>query len=344
MSVLTFPTSGLDLSSLEATHNLVRMTPTGQEPLSYSLILPKGWVTEEDLGEQNDGIGQLVKIGLFADRVGPDATVAQVFVSRIPFEIDVRDWLEDTAADFGTELTYCQNLVFACGPVVDAGGLYGPPDNRQIVRLVAHADSARIFLVSVMTPLFRYDEQRNNVAIATNSFKLLKPSGSNQLEQWLDSGGGNPPFHVGYPASWVSRPVEKLVPGKSGVDILLARENELAGYLRVKATDPAVAGRATTHEALKIATEELQEGGVDLTAAWREDQSPGVQGIEEPLAAYVTSGRLGEKSVELRVALFERGGLAFALSSISVLKSENPVLWMRSKRAYEIALETARPG
>jgi hypothetical protein len=343
MSALTFPTSGLDLSSLEATHNLVRMTPTGHGPLSYSLILPKGWVTEEDLGQQNDGIGQLVRIGLFADRVGPDATVAQVYVARIPFEIDVRDWLEDTAAEFATELVYCENLQFACGPVVDAGGLYGPADNQQVVRLVAHADSARIFLVSLMTPLFRYDEERTNIAIATNSFKLLKPSGSPQLEQWLDSGGGKPAFHVAYPASWVSRPVDKLVPGKSAVDILLTRENELAGYLRVKATDPAVAGEMSTHEALKLATEELQEGGVTLTAAWREDASPGVHRIE-PVSGYLTSGRLGDKPVELRFALFPRGGLVFALSSISLLKSENPVLWMRSKRAYEIALLTARPG
>lgn len=344
MSALSFPISGVDLSGLESTHNLVRMTPTGLAPLSYSLILPKGWVTEEDLGQQNDGIGQLVRIGLFADRVGPDATVAQVYVSQIPFEIGVRDWLEDKAAEFGTELVYCQNLQFACGPVVDAGGLYGPGANQQVVRLVAHADAARIFLVSVMTPLFRYNEERNNVAIATNSFKLLKPSGSPQLEQWLDSGGGKPAFHVAYPASWKSRPLDKSVPGKSAVDILLARENELAGYLRVKATDPVAVGEATTHEALKLATEELQEGGVALTAAWREDHSPGVQRIEGPVSAYLTNGRLGDKPVELRFGLFPRGGLVFALSSISVQKVENPVLWMRSKRAYEIALETARPG
>ncbi|HEV1287933.1 MAG TPA: hypothetical protein VNU44_21595, partial [Bryobacteraceae bacterium] len=329
MSELSFPISGVDLGSLEATHDLVKVDPSGLSHLSYSLVLPKGWVSEEDLGEQDDGIGQLMRIGLFADRVGPDATVAQVSVAKIPFEIDVRDWVEDQAAEFETELVYCQEVQFACGPVVDAGGSCGPSDNRQAIRLVAHADAARIFLVSVMTPMFRYDEQRNNIAIATNSFKLLKPSGSPQLEQWLDSAGGNPAFHVAYPASWKSRAVGKPIPGKSAVDILLTRENELAGYLRVKATDPAVAGDMSTHEALKLATEELQEGGVTLTAAWREDASPGVHRIE-PVSGYLTSGRLGDKPVELRFALFPRGGLVFALSSISLLKSENPVLWMRS--------------
>jgi hypothetical protein len=338
MSELSFPISGLDLASLEATHDLVKVDPSGMASLSYSLILPKGWVSEEDMGEQDGSVGQLMRIGMFADRVGQDATVAQVFVAKIPFEIDVRDWLEDQAAEFETDLVYCRALQFACGPVVDAGGLYGPATDRQVIRMVAHADAARVFLVSLMTPLYRYDEQRNNIAIATNSFKLLKPSGSPQLEQWLDSGGGTPSFHVAYPASWKSRPLAISIPGKSAVDIVLARDKELAGYLRVKATDPAVAGETSIHNSLKMATEELQEAGVALTGAWSEDQRAGT------LAAYVAGGRLGERAVELRVALFERGGLAFALSSISVQKSENPVLWMRSKRAYEIALETARPG
>ena len=125
MSELSFPISGVDLSSLEATHDLVKVDPSGLSHLSYSLVLPKGWVSEEDLGEQDDGIGQLMRIGLFADRVGPDATVAQVSVAKIPFEIDVRDWVEDQAAEFETELVYCQEVQFACGPVVDAGGSCG---------------------------------------------------------------------------------------------------------------------------------------------------------------------------------------------------------------------------
>ena len=130
--------------------------------------------------------------------------------------------------------------------MVDAGGLYGPADNQQVIRLVVHADSAVNLPVSVMTPLFLYDEQRNNIAIATNSFKLLKPGGSQQLEEWPIAEAGEPAFHVAYPASWVSRPVDKLVPRKERGDILLARENELAGYLRVKATDLAVVGDMST--------------------------------------------------------------------------------------------------
>jgi hypothetical protein len=75
MSELSFPMVEVDAAALEATHNLVRMTLPGYAQASYSLILPKGWITEEDLGQQNDGIGQLMRIGMFADKVGRDAMV-----------------------------------------------------------------------------------------------------------------------------------------------------------------------------------------------------------------------------------------------------------------------------
>ena len=343
MSGLSFPTSGSEvLRNLELTHNLVRVTPSGHEYLSYSLVLPKGWITES-LGEQKDAIGQLVQIGLFADYVGPNASVVQVFFTRMPIEISVRDWLERTAAEFQTELVCIQNLRFVCGPVVDAGGLYGPPENRQVVRLVAHADAGRIFLVATMTPYFRYDEQRNNVAVATNSFKLLKPSGSTQLEQWLNTAGGNPAFDVAYPASWTSRPVKKHVPGKSGVDLLLSVEEELAGYIRVKATDPRQAEAPSGDAALKVASEEIEEGGLAMMSQWTEDRDPGLERLQDLVSAHQAFARLGDQQVEIRFSQLRRGGLVIYLTSISVEKTKNPIWWMRVRRAYEIALGTASP-
>ena len=345
MSTLSFPISDPSLlRDLESTHNLVRVPLPGQPALGYSLILPKGWITEEDLGEQNDGIGRLVRIGLFASHVGPDTTVVQVFYSRVPFEIDVRDWLEYEAAKFGTRLSYCQALDFAVGPVVDAGGLYGPPSSEQVVRLVAHADAARIFLVNAMTPRTSYPAQQRNFAIATNSFKLLLPSGSTQLEQWLDTTGGKPAFHVAYPATWTSRPVEKQVPGKSGTDLLLVKDEQLAAYTRVKAIDTVQAGEISSTDALQTAAEELQEAGIVLASSWQEDNDPSLRRVEGLAAAYLAAGQMGGNTVDLRFGLVKRGNLLFSVTLISVQKNENPILWMRSKRAYEIALATARPA
>jgi hypothetical protein len=342
LSELSFPMADLDPAALEATHNLVRMTLSGYAPASYSLILPKGWVTEEDLGQQNDGIGQLMRIGIFADKVGRDAMVVQVSMARIPFEIDVEDWLKEKAADFKTDFLYCKKQTFACGPVVDAGGVCGKESQQYVMRIVAHADAARIFLVSTATPLYRYEEEQNNVAIATNSFQLLQPEGSTQLEQWLNTEGGDPSFRVAYPATWVSRPVDKVVPGKSAVDIVLIQDDRLDGYLRVKATDTLLVGETSPGEALRLSGEELAEADVSLTGIWMEDEDAGIQGTEGVTLAYRASGRLHNQPVELRFGLLKRGSLLFALTSISVPKAENPVLWMRSKRAYEIALMTAR--
>ncbi len=332
------------LANLEQTHQLVRMTPFGQERLAYSLVLTRGWVTEEDLGEQPAGIGRLARVGLFAERPGPEAAAVQILVSFLPLEIDVRDWVEYQAAQFGARLASVRSLQFACGPVVDAGGLAGEGWNQYVVRVIGHADGGRIFLVVALAPERRYPQLRRDVAIATNSFKLLRPTGSPQLEQLLDVALGDPAFRVAYPASWVSREVTEKVRGKAGVDLLLAGpDDRLLAYLRVKAIGPA-AGE-TSPEALKrTATEELAEADVYLAGGWAPDNSPGVEGIAGLESAHVAGGRLNEAPVELRLGLVRRGPLLFAVTLVSAPRASDALLWMRSKRAYEIALITARPG
>jgi hypothetical protein len=344
ISELSFPIADADAAALDAAHNLVRMTLSGCAAASYSLILPEGWVTEEDLGQQNDGIGQWMRIGIFADRVGPDATVVQVSMARIPFEIDVQEWLKEKAVDFKTELLYCAKQTFACGSVVDAGGICGTESQQYVMRMVAHADAARIFVVSAATPLFRYEEEQNNIAIATSSFQLLRPEGSTQLEQWLNTEGGDPSFRVAYPATWVSRPVDRVVPGKSAVDIVLSDSEQIYGCLRVKATDTSSVGETLPGEALRLAVEELAEGNISLAGIWMEDEDAGIRSAEGLILAYLALGRIGSQSAEIRFGLLKRGSLLFALTSISIQRAQNSVLWMRSKRAYEIALMTACPS
>jgi hypothetical protein len=46
----------------------------------------------------------------------------------------------------------------------------------------------------------------------------------------------------------------------------------------------------------------------------------------------------------LRFGLLIRGDLVFSATLISVQKTLNAILWMRSKRAYAIALATTRPA
>jgi hypothetical protein len=338
----TFPVIVADalLEHLQGTHNLVKVTPFEKQRMAYSLVLPNGWVTEENLGQQPDDIGRLVRIGLFASKVGPDATVVQVFFTHMPFEVGLRDWVQVQAEAFGTRLVHCQYFRFASGSVVDSGGFYGTGASQHIVRIVAHADDARILMVSAMAPAALYQERQDNIAIATNSIKFLYPSGSTLLEQWLEAGAEEPSFRVAHPASWMSRVVPKRVPSKSGVDLFLPKGSQIMAYVRVKAIIPE---NSMADQDVRLAEEELRESSVTITSAWAEDNDPSIGRVIGVLRAVHGAGILAGSPVELRLGFVKRGSLLFAVTLISVRKQDDTFLWMRSKRVYEMALATAEP-
>lgn len=341
---LAFPVAGISLQGLSETHQLVRFTPNNDASLAFSLVLPKNWAVVKDLGPQPVGVGDLTKIGLFTETpLGPSAANLQVFVSRVPFEINLRDWIDYQAEKFGTRIVSAGEYQFALGKVVDAGGLYGPPGAQQVVRLVAHSDSGRILTVVAAVAEPRYGALQKDIAIAVTSFKLLTPSGSESLEPWLKTTVSNPDFSVGHPASWIARQVQKRLPGKSGLDIVLMKDQQMMAYLRVKAMMEEVAAKDSTGSKLRTANEEIAEAGIKLTAEWKKDADPGVNAISEVSGALIAEGSLNASPVELRFALAHRGRLWFAVTSVSVVKTIDRILWMRSKRAYEIALATASP-
>src|SRR6516225_6068030 len=120
---LSFPVSGVDLTGLEKTHHLVRFTPDVDLSAAFSLVLPKTWQMEDDLGPQPNGLGQMMRIGLFLEKqMGADMTIVQVYLTRLPFEVALRDWMEYLAGVFQTQLVTLQEYEFAIGSVVDAGG------------------------------------------------------------------------------------------------------------------------------------------------------------------------------------------------------------------------------
>jgi hypothetical protein len=343
---LSFP---LDLPGLTdgvaQTHDLIHLTPGGQERNAYSILIPKGWTAETDLGEQPVDAGALTRIGFFHDRVGPDAAIVQVCMTQLPLEVGLRDWVQFQAGQFAVQLTVCREVQFTYGLGVDAGGWAGPPDNRHVARLVAFVDEGRIFVCLAMVRKERYPALIRDFTIATQSFSLVHPTDHHQLEQWLcGNARGAASFRVAFPASWVSRNVNIPVRGKTGFDVLLLREEELQAYLRIKAIHPSIAGGDLSDGALlRVAAEELAEANLRLTGSWTSADEPMFAGLPDLTGFYFSPGTFGKVSVEFRCALLERGGLRFVLTLLSGRKIDDPIVWMRARRALEIALSTVEP-
>lgn len=341
---LSFPIDGIDVSHLEQTHQLVKFTPQPDPAAAFSLVLPKTWLMENDLGEQPVGIAQMTRIGLFLEKKsGPETAIVQVYVTRFPFEVALRDWMQHLAQLFQTKLLSCEQYEFALGTVVDAGGLYGPPPNQHVVRITVHADGGRIFTVSAMVRQDRYPAVQSDIAIAATSFKLLHPAAPSQLEALLQYSGGEPHFKVGFPASWVSREVPKPLPGKSGIDLSLSNKDTMLAYLRVKAMMVGDSQPPSAESLRQTASEELQESGISPASQWQPDADPSINSVQGLDQLSLASAKFMGKPAELRFATLHRGGLLFAVTLLSLPKSVDAILWMRSKRAYEIALATAQP-
>ncbi len=336
-----FPVPAVEvISTLTDSHARVEYAPMHQQRLAFQIILPKLWVHEKDLGTQQDGIGDLVKIGIFAQNIPRDPAVVQVFCCRMPIEVGLMDWLRWQCEMFQTQILLARQLDLPMGKAFDIGGLYGPVAQQTVVRLTAFADDARIFLISSMVRRGRYPEHRDSVAYANCFFSLTSPTNSTLLEQWLRGMGHTPDFEVAHPASWDFREVLPKVPGKSAVDIFLAKEEVMVSYVRVKASSHEAAP-ASNEQRLKQATQELSDAKVLMRGQWLEDPDPSVRQIVDLIGCYTAEGRFQESACELRFGLVRRDGLEFAVTAITPPRRASVPIWLRSKRAYEIALTTA---
>jgi hypothetical protein len=332
---------------IESTHNHLQVTPLGDPALAYSVVLPKRWVSETDMGEQQASIGMPIRIGLYAEKTEADTAVVEVTVTALTTEVPLRDWLQFQADLSDQQMLQSVHRSFAGVPVIDQGTLYGPKEHRQVVRTVAFADGARVFTLMAMAPTVHYEQVKRDITIAVTTFALLNPTGSRAFEPWLAARpGGDPGFCVAYPESWRLRPLGAPLPGRSAVDLLLASNDEnerLLAYLRVKAIDPSAGGGSgTPRERLATAGDELADAGVALKSAWREDDDPSLTMIEDTLGLWTAHGRLGESDVEIRVGVLERDLTEFVVSLMSVRHEDDRLVWMRSKRAYEIALGSVK--
>ena len=330
-----FPTKLSDLEKIKDTHNRIEITPFDDQSLAFSIVLPKDWKFEENLGEQIVDIGRLVTLGVFGPQIGPNSPVVQVSFSPIPFEICVLEWIRFQAENAGVELEYAEYCEFSFGAGVDAGGFVGSGKDRHVVRISGFADSGRVFLAMAMIKESQYTANKNDMAIATHSCRLVRPAGHSVLEQRLSIASTNPATIVAYPVSWQPSVVEKSIAGKYGLDLKLASEDSLLAYMRVKAQDISIFPAGDLSSQLETVVEELAEANVTPTSKWTPRPTPVSEDIRN---VCVAEGQMRGEPIEIRYGEVQRNGLAFAVTLISVTRQENPLLWMRSTSAFEMVI------
>jgi hypothetical protein len=327
------------MARLRETHDLVRFTPDDNAALAYEVVVPKGWTTVEALGPAPEGFAQPRPIGHFCSDGGARASSVTVTVTSLPIEVDLEDWTLFINGADGWRVFASEWRQTPRGLVMDVGSTKGDAPERQVLRTMAHADNGRIFMVSGAAPEAEWDRAKLALLLACSSFKLLRPTGSDLLEPLLRWEGGDPRFGVAFPASWAGEEKASDVPGKSALDLRLADDERLLGYLRVKAIDrwahPTTSDELLRRAECELATAGFVPGGSRI--------SPAADPLGARLPGYagttIIEGQMWSQDVEARIGVRVGERLAFVFTSISVRQRVNPLLWMRAKRAFELVRE-----
>jgi hypothetical protein len=326
------------MAALAETHQVIAFTPGDDMSLAYRITLPKGWRAETDLGPAPGPFAQPTLIGLFAPAATPDAPFVSVSVTRLPVEVNLEDWLDFICAQEGWQTFLGRWLQGPHGLVADAGATRAGPAGKEIMRAMAKSDSGRIFITSCVAVAGQWDRYKEDFFVAGASFELARPSGDDSLEPLREFEGGEPAFGVAYPGSWQAHPQPPSVPGKSALDVRLISEGQLLAYLLIKATDREAHPQTTLDKLIEESQHELVQSGFlptdkgvfpahDLLGA----EIPGYEGTA------VVRGRLADDNAEARLGYRLITGMAFSYTLLSVRQEDNPLLWMRSKRAFELA-------
>jgi len=318
---------GVSPQSRRTDFAMVRVPARPARPLGLSLVLPRNW---KDVPPPPSGGNKELSIAAcFAPSNDASITVVQ---TRIPFEINLVDWLEYQchARDFTIdklETGHSQN-----GTEVHAAGHSSSGDS---LRMAVVGDADRVLWLVGRSAARRAAEFAETLGLAAASIRILSPSGADSRESINDYQDTSSGLHLLYPASWQVESLRQLLPSKAATDFRLIEGGETVAYLRAEA-DFTLQSSEAFRRLYQVAVSEIEETGIRIRSM--EAIPAGTAGDAEQrwLGSCDVRGRTGN------VAMLFRRAPSCWMSAILLApdKAVNPMAWMRGKRFFEIAVSS----
>ncbi|KAJ5073708.1 early endosome antigen 1 [Anaeramoeba ignava] len=346
---------------LAKTHETIKFTPGGFEKYKYSIVLPKQWQVDSEVKEVNKHFPRWWIIGLFAPVMEPSAPFVSVTMCKFKFEINLEDWMEyfckaDNWQIFATRWW----KVPSKGIVIDCGAYKIRDSETDVMRAMAFSNNKRIFMICGVARSPVWDQFKNHFLVACATFTLSKPK-TNSFEKFDIFEGCNPFIGISFPSSWKLQEQTDTPKGKSAIELQLVDSNDTLAYLLIKASsildfDPKL---KPLDILIEQALQELEQSGFEFTAnkvfiqgkefkhssaltGWVNGK-PHLDSLSQTIKGYygtaIIPGKVGDNIVESRLGFRVLDSTAFSIYLISVSKKSDFILWMRSKRAFEITRE-----
>ncbi len=313
--------------------------------LHFQLYIPRGWKIVERFDERVERQAAAVPLALFLEPGADQPALISVVGYRLDAEIGLEDWIDHVLAQREETAFGGAWLKTPAGICWDAGVAQGAAPERTFSRVTAYAANGIIFLITSQCRERRWDQLKGSFLAAHFSFELLDQpkAGLGRLEPWLPwESTAAPRCRTAFPATWKIFPVEASQPTTEAIDAKLIDEGgQLLSYLRLKISRGRLPAPAETLErwinrlrALGFETTRedfvlSREKGILETVA-------GLQGIWVGMAAR------GGVQAEVRIIILHRPNVLLALICIGPAQGAQPFLWMRTKRASEVAILSFR--
>ncbi len=321
------------------THAPVRLIPKRDLSAGYRMMVPRGWGTATRIGGVQFEQGRAEPIGFFveSDRDGAGAIV--VSTTRLPVELGLEDFVRGQCAHEGWQVQDMHWFPAAGAMRLEALAQKGRGVASSRRRIVVFADNGRVVMHSATAPVSSWARLDPLLWGSADSFELLVPSGRTQFEAWEEHSAGG--LRVKLPVSWRAR-FAASAPELSALDANLnhGEAGQLHGYVRVKGRQ--LRRSRPVEELLDIVDYEIRKKGI--VPALRKPPRALVSGAEVPegwLGTFFSDvqifGGLGEALYGFKFV----DGVELSVVSLSPSLKHDRMGCLRTRRAFEIALETA---
>lgn len=319
-------------------HALIETYPKHDPTSAHRLLVPKGWLQTTRIGGVRFEPGRPYPTGFFTAPANPGEIVIAITQARIPVEIGIEDYLRAQAAFEGWQIFEAKWVDYPSGRRLDMGFSKMSKKVQHVRRTTAFADHGRIIRHDAFCPVSRWRELADDLWLSGASFELVAPAGNPRFERWERH--RHRELVVEIPESWG---VEPKHGDAAALDARLMVRGRLCGYVRVKME--RVDDAPAVEHLLEVSDRELRKG--DMTPARRKPAvliTPGAE-LEGWLGTFCSEARVpGGALVHVWYGYKFCKGTLCSMMAVSEPLEKDRLGYLRTKRAFDIAGETATEG
>ena len=324
---------------VERTHERVRILPSSDPSLRYTLPVPRGWGRVWGLST-SPGPGRPEILGLFAPDPDLDGPRLVVSVTRLRWDVDPMLWVRRGWEAAGWQIAVAEPLDPRWHPRFEVGALRHEGGEIEARRTVGFIDNGRLVRVDAAAPARAWKKVHDLLWPCGVLMSLAAPTYRREVERTEQHEGGPVAFEL--PASWAARPVPAPQPGALRWLARPVEGAEGAVAMRIDAS-PWFGGRfdsiETRHERVR---RELWAQGISMARRVERISSGSAMGSPGLCGFCRTEARDREDDFEIRFGHRDLDGWSFDVTAIVASPTRCVLDHMRTVRALEIAVATTR--